>query len=216
MPIGRLWRLRRRCRFIWPQGDATVRTETTDRLVFACAMGVEERIARRLGPTVRLGLGASSGIPGDGRLVSFGIAGALRPGLEIGTVIDATRVVDENGEVLWEGPPLGVAPAVPGTILGASRIIDDPAEREQLRESSGADAVDMESGPLARTGRLAGCIRAISDAPGRELAGLAEGVRLDGNVDYIGLARGFLRAPRDTARAARDARRALKSLEAVA
>jgi len=185
-------------------------------LVFGCAMGVEERIARRLGPTVRLGLGASSGIPGERRLVSFGLAGALRPGLEIGTVIDATRVVDENGEVLWEGPPLGVSPAVTGTILGASRIIDHPEERAELHESSGADAVDMESGPLARTGQLAGCIRAISDAPGRELAGLADGVRLDGNLDYVGLARGFLRAPRETARAARDARRALKSLEAVA
>jgi hypothetical protein len=70
----------------------------------------------------------------------------------------------------------------------------------------------MESGPLARAGRLAGCIRAISDAPGRELAGLAEGARPNGDVDYLGLARGFLRAPRETARAARDARRALKSL----
>jgi hypothetical protein len=187
-----------------------------DGLIFACAMGVEERIARRLGPTVRIGLGASSGIPGEGRLVSFGVAGALRPGLEIGTVIDATRVVDENGEVLWEGARLGVSSAVTGTILGASRIIDDPAEREQLHESSGADAVDMESGPLARAGRLTGCIRAISDAPGHELAGLVEGLRLDGNLDYLGLARGFLRSPRETARAARDARLALKSLEAVA
>jgi len=178
-------------------------------------MGVEERIARRLGPTVRIGLGASSGIPGEGRLVCFGVAGALRPGLEIGTVIDATRVVDENGEVLWEGAPLGVSSAVTGTILGASRIIDDPAERMQLYESSGADAVDMESAPLARAGRLAGCIRSISDAPGREMAGLAEGLRLDGSLDYVGLARGFLRAPRETARAALDARRALKSLEAV-
>jgi len=175
-------------------------------------MSVEERIARRLGPTVRIGLGAASGIPPEGQFVSFGIAGALRPGLEVGTVIDATRVVDEHGEVLWEGAPLGIESARPGTILGAGRIIDDPSERARLHESSGADAVDMESGPLARTGRLAGCIRVISDAPGRELAGLAEGARPNGDVDYLGLARGFLRAPRETARAARDARRALKSL----
>jgi adenosylhomocysteine nucleosidase len=188
----------------------------TDGLIFVCAMGVEERIARRLGPTVRVGLGAAKGIPGEGRLVSFGIAGALRPGLEVGTVIDATRVVDENGTVLWEGGPLGIESARTGTILGAGRIIDDPSERERLHESSGADAVDMESGPLARAGRLAGCIRAISDAPGRELAGLAEGARPNGDVDYLGLVRGFLRAPRETARAARDVRRALKSLEAVA
>jgi len=187
-----------------------------DGLTFACAMSVEERIARRLGPTVRVGLGAANGIPGEGRFVSFGIAGALRPGLEVGTVIDATRVVDEKGEVLWEGAPLGIEAGQTGTILGGSRIIDDPLGRARLHESSGADAVDMESGPLARAGRLAGCIRAISDTPGRELAGLAEGARSNGDVDYLGLARGFLRSPRATARAARDVRRALKSLEGVA
>jgi adenosylhomocysteine nucleosidase len=175
-------------------------------------MAVEEKIARRLGPTVRLGLGAANGIPAEGRLVSFGIAGALRPGLEIGTVIDATRVVDEVGTVLWEGGPLGVAAARTGTILGASRIIDHPDERARLHETSGADAVDMESGPLARSGRLAGCIRAISDTPDRELAGLAEGAKANGDTDYIGLVRGFVRAPRETARAALDARRALKTL----
>ena len=185
-------------------------------LTFVCAMGVEERIARSLGPAVRVGLGAANGIPPEGRLVSFGIAGALRPGLEVGTVIDATRVVDENGEVLWEGAPLGVASARPGTILGASRIIDHPEERARLQAASGADAVDMESGPLARSGRLAGCIRAISDTPDRGLGGLAAGAKPNGDTNYAGLLRAFARAPGPTARAARDARRALKSLEAVA
>src|SRR5881398_2189711 len=117
-------------------------------LVFACAMGVEERIARKLGPTVRVGLGVTNGVPAEGRLVSFGIAGALAPGLEIGTVIDATRVVDESGAVLWEGGPLGAAAARPGTILGASRIVDDPDERARLHAQTGAEAVDMESRPL--------------------------------------------------------------------
>ena len=185
-------------------------------VTYACAMAVEEKIARRLGPTTRLGLGAVNGIPPEGRLVSFGIAGALRDDLEVGTVIDATRVVDEAGEVLWEGEPLGIASARAGTILGADRIIDLPEERARVRASSGADAVDMESGPLARTGRLAGCIRAISDTPDRGLGGLAAGAKLNGDTDYVGLLRGFVRAPRETARAARDARRALKSLEAVA
>jgi hypothetical protein len=188
-----------------------------DGLIYVCAMSVEERIAKRLGPTVRVGLGASRGIPAEGRrLVSFGIAGALRPGLEIGTVIDATRVVDEQGEVLWEGPPLGIASGRPGTILGASRIIDHPEERARLHRSSGADAVDMESGPLARAGKLAGCIRAISDTPDRELAGLAKGAKPNGDVNYPGLLGGFLRSPLKTARAARDARIALKQLEALA
>jgi adenosylhomocysteine nucleosidase len=185
-------------------------------LTFVCAMGVEERAARRLGRTVRVGLGAANGVPAEGRLVSFGIAGALSRDLEIGTVIDATRVVDESGAVLWEGGPLGLVPARTGTILGASRIVDHPSERARLHSATGADAVDMESGPLARSGRLAGCIRAISDTPERRLGGLAEGVKPNGDPNLPGLLRAFLRAPRETARAAVDARRALKSLEAVA
>jgi hypothetical protein len=186
-----------------------------DGLTFACAMAVEERIARRLGPTARVGLGVANGVP-DGRLVSFGIAGALRDDLPIGTVIDATRVVDERGGVLWEGGPLGVLTARTGTILGADRIVDDPAERARLHASTGADAVDMESGTLARSGRLGGCIRAISDTPTRKLGGLAQGAKLNGETDYLGLLRGFVREPLETARAAAGARRALKALEAVA
>jgi nucleoside phosphorylase len=186
-----------------------------DGLTFACAMTVEERIARRLGQTALVGLGASSGIP-EGRLVSFGIAGALSEELPIGTVIDATRVVDESGTVLWEGGPLGATPARTGTILGASRIVDDPAERARLHERTGADAVDMESGSLARSGRLVGCLRAVSDTPARRLGGVARGVKASGEVDYLGFLRGFLREPLVTARAAVGARRALKSLEALA
>jgi adenosylhomocysteine nucleosidase len=186
-----------------------------DGLTFACAMTVEERIARRLGQTALVGLGASSGIP-EGRLVSFGIAGALSEELPIGTVIDATRVVDESGTVLWEGGPLGAIPARTGTILGASRIVDDPAERARLHERTGADAVDMESGLLARSGRLVGCLRAVSDTPARRLGGVARGVKASGEVDYLGFLRGFLREPLVTVRAAVGARRALKSLEALA
>jgi len=184
-------------------------------LTFACAMSVEERIARRLGRTARVGLAASNGVPAEGRLVSFGIAGALRDDLPIGTVIDATRVVDESGAVLWEGRPLGVAPARHGTILGASRIVDDPAERARLHAETGADAVDMESGSLARSGRLAGCIRAISDTPTRRLGGVARGATPGGEVNVAGFLGGFVREPVVTVRAARGARRALKALEAV-
>jgi adenosylhomocysteine nucleosidase len=184
-------------------------------LTFACAMTVEERAARRLGPTVRVGLGVAKGVPEGDRLVSFGIAGALRADLPVGTVIDATRVVDEHGSVLWEGGPLGVAAARPGTILGADRIIDDPSERARLREQTGADAVDMESATLARSGRLAGCVRAISDTPTSKLAGLAEAVKVTGEPDVLGFVRGYLRAPRETSRALANARRAIKRLEAV-
>jgi adenosylhomocysteine nucleosidase len=182
---------------------------------FACAMAVEERIARRLGQTALVGLGASRGVP-EGRLVSFGIAGALAPDLPVGTVIDATRVVDESGAVLWEGAPLGATSARTGTILGASRIVDDPAERARLHAQTGAEAVDMESGPLARSGRLVGCLRAVSDTPTRRLGGVARGATPGGGVDALGFLRGFVREPLVTLRAVGGARRALKSLEALA
>jgi nucleoside phosphorylase len=184
-------------------------------VTFACAMTVEERAARRLGPTARVGLGVANGVPNGERLVSFGIAGALRGDLPVGTVIDANRVVDEDGSVLWEGEPLGVASARTGTILGAGRIVDDASERARLHARTGADAVDMESGTLARSGRLVGCVRAISDTPTSKLAGLADAVKLNGEPDVIGFVRGFAREPRGTARALANARRALRSLEAV-
>jgi adenosylhomocysteine nucleosidase len=186
-----------------------------DGLIFACALPAERRIASRLGETALMGMAVCHGVP-EGRLVSFGVAGALRSDLAIGTVFDATRVVDENGTVLWEGGPLGIRNARVGTILSASRIVDDPNERARLYEETGADAVDMESGILARTGRLAGVIRAISDTPTRQLGPLAQAFKPTGDIDVVRLARAFARSPRETTRAARDATRALRALRSVA
>ncbi len=182
-------------------------------LIFAVATTAEERAARRAGATTALvGLGAANGIP-EGRLVSFGLAGALHDGLACGDLIDATRVVDEAGAVLWEGAPLGVSGARGGTILAMDVLVDDPAARRRLHERTGADAVDMESGALARTGRLAGVLRAVSDTPERGLSGIAGAVGPEGRTAWGGLALAFARAPRGFARAAADARRALKRLE---
>jgi adenosylhomocysteine nucleosidase len=186
-----------------------------DGLIFACALPVEQRAASRLGETALMGMAVCHGVP-DGRLVSFGIAGALRPDLPIGTVFDATRIVDENGTVLWEGGPLGIRNARVGTILTALRIIDDPDERALLHETTGADAVDMESGILAESGRLAGVIRAVSDTPTRQLGPLAQALKPSGDIDVVGLARAFARSPRETTRAARDATRAIRALRSVA
>ena len=141
---------------------------------------------------------------------------SLHDGLACGDVIDATRVVDADGAVLWEGPPLGVSGARAGTILAIDVLVDDPVRRRELYERTGADAVDLESGALARTGRLVGVLRAVSDTPERGLSGIAGAVDPEGRTDWSGLALAFARAPRGFARAAADARRALKRLEDVA
>jgi adenosylhomocysteine nucleosidase len=183
-----------------------------DGLTFACATEAEQRVARRAGAaTALVGLGAVNGVP-DGPLVSFGLAGALRDGLAPGTVVDATRIVDIEGTVLWEGGPLGVEGAETVTILAAREIVDDPAERLRLHERTGADVADLESGPLAHTGRLRGALRAVSDTPSRPLDGLASGVRADGAYDWPALARAFASSPRGFVRSAADAKRALASL----
>src|SRR2546430_17642312 len=85
-------------------------------VTFACAMTVEERIARRLGRTALVGLGVANGVPDGDRLVSFGIAGALRGDLPVGTGVDATRGVGGTGAGLWGGGRPGATPARDRTI----------------------------------------------------------------------------------------------------
>jgi len=183
-----------------------------DGLTFACATSAEERLARRLGlNAVRVGVSVANGVP-EGRLVSFGLAGSLG-GLRVGDVLDATRVVDETGTTLWEGEGLGVRGARDGVVLGGDVLVHDPAERARLRETSGADAVDMESGVLARSGRLAGVVRAISDDAGSSLEGVDGTVYADGRTNVSGLLRWVATRRGDAISSIRDALRALKALE---
>jgi hypothetical protein len=183
-----------------------------DGLTFACATSAEERVARRAGlKTVRVGLGVANGVP-EGRLVSFGVAGSLG-GLQVGEVLDATRVVDETGATLWEGPGLGVHGARAGVLLGGDVLVHDAAQRDQLRAVSGADAVDMESGTLARSGRLAGVVRAISDDASSAVEGLDGTIHADGRTNVPGLLRWVATQRGDAVRSIRGALRALKALE---
>jgi len=185
-----------------------------DGLTFCAATTAEERAARKLGvPAVRVGVRAANGVP-EGRLVSFGLAGALSGALHVGDVLDATRVVDETGATLWEGPGLGMGKAA--TVLGADVLVHDPRERARLRAASGADAVDMESGVLARSGRLAGVLRVVSDDVHSAIEGVDSTVHPDGRTDVVGLVRWVAAQRGDAVRSMRDAVRALRVLEQVA
>ncbi|TMM11248.1 MAG: hypothetical protein E6F98_11330 [Actinobacteria bacterium] len=184
-----------------------------DGLTFTAATTAEERVAKRIGlRTVRIGLRGAAGLP-DGDLVSFGLAGALADELRVGDVLDATRVVDAAGTTLWEGAGLGVRGAKPGTVLGSDVLVHDAAERRRLREASGADAVDMESGVLARSGRLAGVVRAISDGIDSDVEGVDATIRDDGRTDVAGLLRWVARKRGNAIRSMRDAVRALSALQ---
>ncbi len=184
-----------------------------DGLTFACATTAEERVAKRRGlRTVRVGVRAANGVP-DTPVVSFGLAGALRDGLGVGAVLDATRVVDEHGSTLWEGGPLGVPGAQAATVLGSDVLVHDQLERRRLHLASGADAVDMESGVLARSGKLAGVLRVVSDDPSSAIEGLDTTVHPDGSTDVTGLVRWIAHRRGDAVRSMRDAVKALRQLD---
>jgi adenosylhomocysteine nucleosidase len=184
-----------------------------DGLIFAAATTAEERVAKRAGlRTVRVGLRAANGVP-DGRVVSFGLAGALDDALRIGDVIDATRVVDAAGTTLWEGAGLGVGGAKRCVVLASDVLVHDAGERRRLRDASGADAVDMESGVLARSGRLAGVLRVVSDDTSSAVEGVDETVKTDGRTDVAGLVRWVARRRGDALRSMKDAVVALRALQ---
>jgi adenosylhomocysteine nucleosidase len=184
-------------------------------LTLACALEVEEKVARKAGArAARVGLGARLPLP-EGPLVSFGFAGSLDTRLRPGMLVTATKVVDVSGKTLWEGEPLVVDGAEPVVICTAAEVADGSA-RAQIASSSGAGAVDLESGELARTGRLVGVVRAISDSTERPLGRLASAARPDGSTDLRAVAVAFLTQPVTSARTALAARRAAVELRRAA
>jgi hypothetical protein len=148
-------------------------------------------------------------------VVSYGLCGALVEGLPPGTLVVAERVVDEAGETLWAGEPLRVDGARVVTVCGSRTIVDEPTERAALAGQTGAQVVDLETGPLARSGRLVGVLRGVADTPTRPLGLLADGVLVDGGVAWRDVLLAFARRPVSSARSAAGARAALAAVAAV-
>ena len=101
-------------------------------------------------------------------------------------------------------------------MLASDVLVHDASERRRLHESSGADAVDMESGVLAASGRLAGVVRAISDVPASAVEGVDDTVHADGTTDVVGLLRWVAAKRGDAVRSMRDALTALRALQGCA
>jgi nucleoside phosphorylase len=89
--------------------------------------------------------------------------------------------------------------------------VDDPAERRRLHDATGADAVDMESGALARAGRLSGVVRAVSDTPAQTLGPLGRALDANGRIRPRALVDAAA-SPVATARALRGIRQGLRAL----
>jgi adenosylhomocysteine nucleosidase len=188
----------------------------------------EARLARVLGDTE-----AGGGLPegaeaaaerlvarGARALLSFGLAGGLDPSLAAGAVLLPARVL-ESGFFHHTDPSLVARWGVPaGTLLSEHAVIADAAAKAALFAATGALAVDLESGAVARVAARHGLpfavLRAVCDPADRSLppAALAA-LGSDGAVGVLRVLRalgarpGQLPALMALARDAATARRAL-------
>jgi len=104
---------------------------------------------------------------GANTLMSFGIAGGLASTLRPGSLVVADEIITDFDRY----PALATcAPSIRahvGAIYGSWSIVSSPVEKRELRKRTGALAVDMESGPVARVAMEAGipfiALRAIAD-----------------------------------------------------
>jgi len=125
-------------------------------------------------------------------IISIGIAGALSLDLVVGDVVIAERVVTANNafetDAKWTARLAGALPnARIGALLGRGAIAESAEIKAMLRESTGADAVDMESHLAARAAIERGvpfaALRVISDAADHSLPPAAlVAMKPDGSV----------------------------------
>jgi len=100
-------------------------------------------------------------------LMSFGIAGGLSSKLRAGSLVVADEVITEFDRYPAVASCASIIRAHVGPIYGSWTIVSTSSEKRSIRKRTGALAVDMESGPVARVAMEAGipfiAIRAVAD-----------------------------------------------------
>lgn len=153
-------------------------------LITGMGAAAAERVA-----TARLAEGDWSAV------LTCGFAGGLNPVLPIGLVLADT---DEDFPLR---PALLAAGAQPGSFYCAEHVALTAFEKTMLRERTGADAVEMESGVIRQLCRARGIpsatVRVISDTASEDLPlDFNALVNADGKLSLGKLARSVLRRPR--------------------
>ena len=114
------------------------------------------------GPGPRLVDHALQTRPDADRVVSIGFCGALDPTLRIGDIVVSGEVPEELG-----------ASFVQGDVLSVDRVAITATEKGELRASTQAAVVEMESAAVARKAREwempFGCVRVVSDIANENL-----------------------------------------------
>ena len=185
-------------------------------------MAAEARIARRLGWQVAIGGGTMEGAEaaassllaqGCTSLISCGLAGGLDPSLCPGDVIVPDAVLDGRERYSTE-PELSRLLDGPTShrLLSINSIVANAADKHRLWQETGAAAIDMESGVVARIATTNGLpfavLRVICDPAERSLppAALAA-LDSHGAIGIWRVLTDVCYAPRTTANAAMPCRR---------
>jgi adenosylhomocysteine nucleosidase len=197
-------------------------------------LAAEGRIASRFGGLVAVGGGtpfgageAASGLvrDGAGALVSFGLAGGLDQALRPGVVVVPDTVVSGGRTYFADAVLAARFGGLTGhCLLAGDEVAADADAKRRLFAAMGAQAIDLESGGVARVADLHGLpfavVRAICDPAERDLPPAAL-VALDqaGAIGLLAVLRSVVRRPRQIPgllALARDAGRARRALKGVA
>lgn len=165
-------------------------------------------------------------------IVSFGLAGALAPGLEPGDLVAGSAVLAGEDrvecDVEWRGAIItalsGGSGEVKGgdvLVLGAEAMITRADAKRALYERTGAAIVDMESAAAARVAAAHGLplavVRAVSDSAGQTLPpAVLNGMKPDGGMDLGGVLASLARDLRQLPaliRTGREAERGFRALD---
>lgn len=128
------------------------------------------------------------------RVITAGFAGGLNPEHACGAVL-------QEADEAFSFPEHALGSAVhAGVFYCADRVAITPTEKAALRETTGADAVEMESGVIRaicrERGIPAATVRVISDAANESLPlDFNQLMTPDLRMDFLKLAGALLRAP---------------------
>ena len=182
-----------------------------NRIGVVVGLRAEARIASRLGWMVGIGGGTPEGaevaarqLVADGAtaLVSFGLAGGLDPNLEPGRLLVAREIVCLDGTRYSTDFDLSLrlGGATGHAVLASDRVVVEARDKRLLWQSTGAAAVDLESGAVARVGAEDGfpvaVLRAICDPADRSLPPAAmESLSRTGEIRIGSVLASLIKAP---------------------
>ena len=150
---------------------------------FVVGLSAEAKLLRPFGIQVGIGGGFPAGaaraaekLVADGAiaLVSFGLAGGLNPALPPGALLVPQSVIDDGAIYACDPSLIGWLGGANATfVMSAKLVAETQADKNSLFEATRAEAIDLESGAVARIAAGAkipfAVLRAVADPARRNL-----------------------------------------------